>query len=290
MRAVAGPGRWVWGLSGLVTAVALAVPGVRLITSAGLALHGRPQETMTRTVTVPPPVTSVAVHSYGAPVQVTTGSTRRVLVTETLMYDKNTRPPAVTRSVSGSHLLLADPACSRSDCTVSFALTVPSGVTVAAASDGGPLIVSGTAGANLDSGGGLVRATRIGGPLTVSTDGGPLLLDGLSGRLRADTGGGPLHAQDLHAATASAATGGGDAQIAFSTAPDTVTVGTGGGHAMITVPGGPYALAADTGGGLESVRIATNPVAPRSIKVSTSGGPLQIAPAAGRPPEPPSPG
>ena len=219
MRAVAGPGRWVWGLSGLVTAVALAVPGVRLITSAGLALHGRPQETMTRTVTVPPPVTSVAVHSYGAPVQVTTGSTRRVLVTETLMYDKNTRPPAVTRSVSGSHLLLADPACSRSDCTVSFALTVPSGVTVAAASDGGPLIVSGTAGANLDSGGGLVRATRIGGPLTVSTDGGPLVLRGVTGTLRADTGGGTLLAQDLASATATVTTGGGPAMVSFAAAP-----------------------------------------------------------------------
>jgi hypothetical protein len=34
MRAVTGPGRWVWGLSGLVTAAALAVPGIRIIDSA----------------------------------------------------------------------------------------------------------------------------------------------------------------------------------------------------------------------------------------------------------------
>ena len=34
MRAVAGPGRWVWVLSGLVTAAVLAVPGARLIDRA----------------------------------------------------------------------------------------------------------------------------------------------------------------------------------------------------------------------------------------------------------------
>ena len=35
MRAVAGQGRWVWGLSGLITAAAIAVPGARLIASPG---------------------------------------------------------------------------------------------------------------------------------------------------------------------------------------------------------------------------------------------------------------
>ena len=71
------------------------------------------------------------------------------------------------------------------------------------------MTVSGTAGANLDSGGGPVSATRIGGPLTVSTEGGPLLLDGLTGPLYADTGGGPLIARDVAAATATVITGGG---------------------------------------------------------------------------------
>jgi hypothetical protein len=285
MRAVAGPGRWVWGLSGLVTAVALAFPGVRLITSAGYTGFGGsgPQETITRTATVPPPVTSVTVQSYGAPIRVTAGSTRRVLVTETITYHKNTSPPAVTRAVSGSHLLLAAPACSHSDCSVGFALTVPPGVTVTAVSDGGTVTVSGTAGAKLDSGGGPVRVTRIHGPLTVSTGGGPLLLDGLSGTLRADTGGGPLNARDLHAATATVSTGGGNALIAFSAAPDTIRVDTAGGPAVITVPGGPYALTAESGGGPQSVQIPTNPAAPRSITVSTGGGPLQVGPAAGRP-------
>jgi hypothetical protein len=281
MRAVAGRGRWIWGVSGLVTAAVLAVSGARLIGAGGFSRHVQPQATVTRTVTVTQPVTGLTVQSYGAPVQVTTGSTRRVQVTETLAYDRQAGgPPPVTQSVSGGHLLLADPACSVSDCTVSFALTAPPGVTVTVMTDGGPLTVAGTAGANLDSGGGPVRAARIGGPLTVSTGGGQLQLNGLAGALHADTDGGPLTAQGVDAAAATVSTGGGDAQIAFAAAPDTVTVSTDGGLAAVNVPGGPYALAADSGGGPESVRIATDPAAPRSITVSSGGGPLQIGPPA----------
>ncbi len=201
---------------------------------------------------------------------------RRVQVTETLYGGPADGSPAVMQSVSGGHLMLADPACSISDCGVSFALTVPPGVTVTVVTDGGPLTVAGTAGANLDSAGGPVHATRIGGPLTVSTGGGLLLLNGLVGALRADTDGGPLNAQGVDAATANVTTGGGEALIAFSAAPDKVTVSTDGGLAIITVPGGPYALTADSGGGPESAEIATNPAASRSITVSSGGGPLEI--------------
>ena len=284
MRAVASPGRWIWGLSGLVTGAALAISGTLLITSAGVSGDGQPpQDTVTRTVTVPQPVTSLAVQSYGASVRVTTGPVRRVQVTETLMYDNQAGgPPAVTESVSGGHLSLADPGCAVADCTVSFALTVPPGRTVTAVTGGGPQTVSGTAGANLDSGGGPVSATRIGGPLTVSTGGGPLLLDGLAGALFADTDGGSVVARGIAAATATVTTGGGPAWIAFSAAPDTVTVSTDGGSATVTVPGGPYALIADSEGGPESAGIATAPAARRSLTVSSGGGPLQIEPPAGR--------
>jgi len=280
MRAVATRGRWIWGLSGLVTTAALVVPGTRLITSAGQAEQAQPQPTVTRTVTVPQPVTSLTVQSYGAPVQVTAGPVRHVQITETLTYDPQAGgPPAVAQSVSGGRLSVGDPACANSNCDVSFTVIAPSGVTVTVTTEGGPVTVSGIAGANLDSGGGPVRATKIGGPLTVSTGSGPLLLDGLTGTLRADTGGGPLTAQGIASATATITTGGGDARLAFSAALDTLAVGTDGGSAQLAVPGGPYALTADSGGGPQSVGIATDPAAGRSITVISGGGPLWIGPA-----------
>ena len=75
----------------------------------------------------------------------------------------------MVQSVSGGHLSLGDPECASSDCSVSFAVTVPADVTVTVDTEGGPISVSGVAGANLDSGGGPVRATRIGGPLVVGS-------------------------------------------------------------------------------------------------------------------------
>ena len=282
MRAVADRSRRFWALSGLITAAALAVPGANFVATAGDASNppSAAPVSMTRTVTVPQPVTSVTVLSYGAPVQVTAGSVRRVRVTETASVPPDIGPVSVTQSVAGGRLVLADPACSSSGlpCSVSFTLVVPSGVTVTAVTDGGPLTVSGVAGADLDSGGGPVSATRIAGPLTVRTSGGPLLIDGLTGPLDADTSSGPVAAQGLGSATASITTDGGNAQLAFTAAPDSLTVSTDSGLATLTVPGGPYALTADTNGGPESVRIPTDPAAQRLITVSTGGGPLQIGP------------
>jgi hypothetical protein len=275
----AGPGRWVWGLSGLVTVLALTVSGL-FLAAAGSRGQPPPQDVLTRTVTLVQPVTSLTVQSYGGPVRVTSGSAGRVQVSETVTYSPLAGgPPAVTESLSRGHLILADPVCLQVfPCIVGFAVTVPPGVTVTAVTEGGPLTVSGTGAANLDSGGGPVSATNISGPLTVSTEGGPLLVDGLAGALRADTGGGPLTANGVDAAAATVSTDSGDAQIAFSAAPQQVTLSTNGGLAALTVPGGPYALTADSSGGPQSVGIATDPSARRSITVTSGGGPVQIAP------------
>jgi len=282
MRAVAGPGRWVWALSGLVTAAVLVLPGARLITlrDGAVTASAEPQAVATRTVTVPQPVTSLTVQDNGGEVQVTAGQVSRVQVTETIMYDhQGNGPPAVAQSVSGGRLTLSDPACANVNCSVNFSLTVPFGVTVSVATQGGPATVSGVAGANLDTGGGPARVSLIGGPLTVSTEGGPLMLRGVTGPLRADTGGGTLLAQDVTSATATFTTGGGPATVSFAAAPESVSVSTDGGPALLAVPGGPYAVAADSGGGAQSVAIATDPDARPTLAVSTGGGPLRIEPA-----------
>jgi len=284
MRAVAAPGRWVWVVSGLVTAAALAVPWTLLITTPGLPLsaHPAPPDMVTRTVTVPQPVTSLTVQSYGGAVRVAAGPVRRVRVTETITYDPQAGgAPAVAQSVWDGRLSLGDPACENSGCNVDFAVTVPPGLTVTVQTEGGPLTVSGIAGADLDSGGGPVSATRIGGPLTVATGGGPLILDGLAGPLRADTAGGDLVARGVAATAATVTTGGGMATVVFSAAPESVSVSTDGGPATVIVPGGPYALTAESDGGRQALGIPTDPNARASISVTTGGAPLQVEPPGG---------
>ena len=288
MRAVAPPGRWIWRLSGLITAALLVFVAAHLIAKAGQPEYAQPRATTIRTVTVAQPVTSLTVQSYGGSVQITGAPVDRVQITETLMYNApsgnlSAEPvalpagaPTMAQSVSGGHLSLGDPECASSNCSVSFAVTVPSAATVSVDTEGGSISVSGIAGANLDSGGGPVNATRIGGPLTVGTDGGSLQLTGLTGPLSADTGGGSLAALGVASATATVTTGSGGASMIFSAAPDSVTVSTDGGSARLAVPGGPYALTADSDGGPQSIQITTSPAAQRSITVTSDGGPLVV--------------
>jgi hypothetical protein len=283
MRPVARAGRWAWGLCGLIAATAVAIPGTLLIVSTGEppAARARPPhlarlgvaETQTRTVTVTQPVTSLNVQDYAGLIQVTAAAVSHVEVTEMIAYYG--RPPAVAQSVSGGLLSLADPACADLSCSVSFAVKVPSGVSVTAA--GGAMFISGTAGAYLDSDGASVSATNIHGPLTVSTHGGLLQISGLTGPLHADTGGGPVVASGLTAATAAVTTGSGPAQIVFARAPESVTVSTVRGSVSLTVPGGPYALTANSDGAAQIIGIATSSAADRSITVSTGGGQLVIS-------------
>ena len=316
-----GNGRWIWGVSGLVTVAVLAVPGAHLIMNAGTPhLRGNISAVPTRTVVITQPVTSLNVQSYGAPIQITTGSGPDVTVAEAITYPDGASSPAVTASVTRGQLTLAAPACADSPCSVGFTVTLPTHVPVTAVSsggdiivsnatgaslnsgggavratgitgslgvtsEGGPVFVSSAAGANVDSGGGVVQAEKINGPLTVSTEGGPLTLSGLTGELHADTGGGTMFAEGVSAPAATVTAEGGDVRLGFATAPDSVQVSTGGGAADLTVPGGPYALTADDGGGgPELISIATNPAATRSINVSTQGGSLRInAGAVGNP-------
>jgi hypothetical protein len=297
-------GRWLWGLSGLVTILALGIPGARLIAGAGSPAAGQSPmiAVPSRPIVITQPVTSVRVESYGAQIQVAAGPVQGARAVTTITYFAPAAgPPAVTAQVSRGVLTLAAPVCRDSDCSVGFQVTVPAGATVTAVSDGGPITVTGLAGANLDSGGGTVRATGIHGPLTVSTDGGALTAYGIGGPLHADTGGGPLLARRVAAATATlitegggadvqftgtqnavtVGTGGGGAQLRFTAPPQSVTVTTDGGPALLTVPGGPYAVAAESDGAPQVIGIATDPTAHRSLAVTSGGGPLQIEPATG---------
>ena len=296
MRAVTAQGRLAWGVSGLVAAAALAIPGTYLITMAGAPGSGdllsQPQNVYIRTLSVSQPVTSVAVDDFGGQVRVTAGPVSRVQITERISYVQTEAPPPVAESVAGGRLTLRDPACGNSGCDVDFTVTVPSSVSVTVGTQGGPAFVSGVARASVDSAGGPVGIADIPGPLTVSTGGGPLTINRVAGPLRAGTEGGMLVARGITASTASVDTGGGPAQVVFSAAPTTVTVGTEGGPATVRVPGGPYALTAESDGGPEIIQIATDPAARRSLRITSGGGPLQVAPAAGtggiQPPAPPS--
>ena len=190
-------GRWIWTLTGLATVGLLAWPVVGLISRAGNGGQGEfltAAPTMTRTVIVTQPVTSLSVESYGAPIRITAGSVHQVTVTEAISFAGPGQAPAVTSAVSDRRLTLDAPACATTGCSVGFTVAVPTGVAVTAESDDGGIDVAGVAGANLDSDGGAVQVSHIDGPLTISSEDGGITVADVTAPsgTNLDSGGGPI--------------------------------------------------------------------------------------------------
>jgi hypothetical protein len=304
-------GRWIWTVTGLATVGLLAWPLVGLIGNAGNGGQGEfatATPTMTRTVIITQPVTSLSVESYGAPIQVTAGPVHQVTVREAISYPGPGQAPTVTAAVSDRTLTLDDPACATSDCSVGFTVIVPPAVTVTAEADNGSVAVSGVAGANLDSGGGPVQASHINGPLNITSEDGGITVSDVSAPsgTSLDSGGGPVQAShingpltvssedggitvsDVTAPGVNLDSGGGPVQIGRVNGPLSVTSEDGG----VTVNGLTGDLQADTGGGpfagdvssgrasvlTEDGSVAlTFASAPAYVFVDTGGGPAQLA-------------
>jgi hypothetical protein len=312
-RPAAPRGRWVWRVSGILTVAALTAAAAAILAPKGGGQYAYPMITVTKSVTILQPVTSVRVLTSGIPVQVAAGRGNSVQVTEAIQldwkaagqFDPNAPVPsaakaagqadpqapglpAVPVAVSGHLLTVNASNCDTDVCAAGFALTVPRGTTVSVSTGGGDVMVSGTAGATVDSGGGNVYAAGLRGPLSAVTENGTLMVSGLAGSLYADTSGGSVDGSGLATATATVITGGGDAWLGFTAAPGTLTASTDGGAALLAVPPGPYALTADSNGADQVIAVATSPAARHSITVTTGGGPLQVEPpsAATLPPLP----
>ena len=303
-------GRWIWTVSGLATVGLLAWPVVGLISSAGNGGQGEfvaATPTLTRTVTVSQPVTSLSVDSYGAPIQVTAGPVHHITVTEAISYPGPGPAPAVTAAVSDRKLTLDASSCADTGCSVGFTVTVPPGVSVTAESEDGGIAVTGAAGANLDSGGGPVQASHIDGPLSVTSEDGGITVSDVSAPsgTNLDSGGGPVQAthidgpltiasedggitvSDVTAPGVNLDSSGGPVQVGRVNGPLTVTSEDGG----VTVNDLTGDLDADTGGGSFAGTLAagrasvltedgsaalTFSTAPAYVFVDTGGGPAQL--------------
>ena len=271
-------GRWIWTLTGLATVGLLAWPVVGLISRAGSGGQGEfvsARPTMTRTLIVTQPVTSLSVESYGAPIQITAGPVHQVTVTEAISFAGPGQAPAVTTAVSDRRLTLDAPACATSGCSVGFTVTVPPSVAVSAESDDGGIAVAGMAGANLDSGGGPVQASNIHGPLSISSEDGGITVTNVSAPsgTNLDSGGGPVQASHIHGPLTVSSEDGG-ITVSDVTAPE-VNLDSGGGPIQVGRVDAPVTLASEDGG--VTVNALTG-----NLQADTGGGPFAGSVSSGR--------
>jgi hypothetical protein len=259
-------GRVLWRACGILVCAALGASALNYARLQWVAPYPERFVTVTKTVTVAQPVSSLTVQ-LSAPVQVIARPGNGVQVTSTDIYaPRSGGAPVLTRATSGGRLTLS--CADGSSCGVG-------GVMVIVPPDAAVTVMSGGAAVSVDG---------LHGPLTAMTQGGGLDVSDLTGPLYADTGGGALTARGLSSQTVIVRTGGEETRIGFARPPRTVVVSGDASAITLAVPGGPYAVTtgiydATTTGALVRVGVPTSPGAPRTLVLDTYDGSITVEPA-----------
>lgn len=311
MRAVThtrGPGRWIWGVSGVATAAALTVPGVILLRH-GVSESVSPLRTERVAQVISQPVTSLTVDTGGSSVQVRAAKVSRVSITESIEYStpaalpksywnppspQEPRAPQVAVSGRGTTPLSGiasvsppmpavppKPSAAPTDSPASSFVTESlSGgrLALGVASSCQPpdcgvvfdVTVPTDVSATLTSQGGAVVVSGVRGASVVS-DGGPVSAQQINGELTVSSGGGTVLADGVTGPlNADSGNGAVDAEDLTGAA---ATVTTEGGPAQVIFDAAPQVVTIRTGGGAARVDV---PGGPYAISADSGGGPQSI--------------
>ncbi len=115
----------------------------------------------------------------------------------------------------------------------------------------------------------------------LNTGGGNVTASGLGGVLDFGTSGGDVDGSGLFSPHVTTDSGGGNVTLVFTKVPDDVKVGSGGGDITIVVPRGnaSYAIKSQASGGGYSAQVPTNDASRHTIQVDSGGGNISITEA-----------
>jgi Toastrack DUF4097 len=168
------------------------------------------------------------------------------------------------------------------NCGLNATLDVPANTPVDLAAGGGNVQASGLQrGVTLDTAGGDVTLSDIGGNTDLSTGGGNVNAGDLGGIVTFTTAGGDVTVNDLFSPHVTLDTGGGNVTLTFTQAPTSLDITSSGGDVSVVLPHGPakYAISATTDGGNYSAPGLTNQASANKITVDSGGGNVSISEA-----------
>jgi hypothetical protein len=188
-------------------------------------------------------VTTVIIEAGSGSVDVTGASRSTVAVSQQASY--STKPPAASRTLSGTTLTLSYTCAVELTCGISYTVAVPQGVAV-----------------------------------RVSAGAGAITLTALSGSVSAQTSAGLITAVDLGAADASLKSDAGGIIATWSVPPRSLRASTDLGAITLTVPGSvAYKISTRTFVGTSTVTVRRSASSPYAITTSSDVGSVSISPA-----------
>jgi hypothetical protein len=186
-------------------------------------------------------VNKVSVVTTAGKVTITEGDVSSVKVNETRHWESGTEP-TTTHDVASDGTLNLGYKCAKSDCWVSYDVTVPRGT-----------------GAHVETDAGEVQLTNLSGDLNVTTTAGKLEGTGLTSK------------------QTTARTSAGELDLSYSAAPTTVDAKTTAGRATVRVPGNQsYNVDADATVGTTDVKVPQDSNSKNKITVRTTAGQARV--------------
>ena len=179
--------------------------------------------------------------------------TTEVTVSRTVSY-RGERPDDETFEVDGDVLLLAG--CGR-NCKVDYTVEVPSGVDVRGTTQNGAIELEEV------------------GEVEVRTSNGKIELDGVDGRVDAETSNGRIIGKDLNGDGVRAQTSNGSIELVVATAQD-VEARTSNGSIDVTVLSATYTVTAETSNGRTDIGVANDADGEFALELHSSNGSITV--------------
>ncbi|MFG3708867.1 DUF4097 domain-containing protein [Micromonospora sp. NPDC047670] len=228
------------------------------------------------TVRVLPGAGDITVRAIGAPGE--------VRIKRVVRYHGGQRE--ATYEIKGAELVL-DTDCGN-DCSVSYDVTAPEGVSVKGETGSGDVDLSKVGAVEMKLGSGNIRVSGADGPVQAETGSGDVTVAGANGPVTIKTGSGNIEVDDAPAAVTLQAGSGditgrrlgagvdaeaGSGNITVDLAkPASARTHTSSGDVSLVVPAGRYQVRSQAGGGETSLGVSHDPTAPLVLDISTDGG------------------
>jgi DNA-binding NarL/FixJ family response regulator len=165
------------------------------------------------------------------------------------------------------------------NCSVSYELAVPEGVTVTGSSSGGGIRTEAITGSQtMSSSGGGITVDKPSGEVKVDSSGGGITVTEPSGDVSANSSGGGIRIVGSRSNRVVADSSGGGIDVDFDSPPTQVDVSSSGGGITVRLPPGEtsYAVDASSSGGGTDVEVRTDPASANRVKARSSGGGVTV--------------
>ncbi len=217
-------------------------------------------------------VTGIVLDGRSGDFVVTTGTSAETKITRII---RNSTDPKMSYQLVGATLRLSDD-CG-GNCSVSYQIEAPAGVTVSGRIGSGDVQLTGVGATDVAVSSGDVRIRDAAGTVKVQSGSGDVTVDGAKSGVTLGTSSGDVRATGITGGPVSATVGSGDVTLGLVT-PQTVTASTTSGDLRLNVPTGKYKVSTDKASGDITVTGVTNdPAATAALDLRVGSGDIVVS-------------